>query len=96
MKKLFVGMVVCCVLLITVSYGHAACEGDVNCSGGVDGSDLAAFAADYGTAGCGNCDDVASEIDDLKSRIAQLEALLAGVTRSVDGNTIIWLSIKLK
>jgi hypothetical protein len=60
----------------------SACEGDLNCDGATDGTDLAAFAADFGTTGCGNCDDVISRIDELENRIAQLEALLLNVTRN--------------
>ena len=58
------------------SIGWSACEGDLNCSGVVDGSDLAVFASSYGTTGCGTCEDVIAQINDLQSRVAQLEALL--------------------
>ena len=58
MKRLFISMVVCFVLLNTVRIGYSECEGDINCSGGVDGTDLAMFAEDFGTTGCGTCDDV--------------------------------------
>jgi hypothetical protein len=76
---------VCVVSLLSfiiISYGYPACEGDLNCSGTVDGSDLALLAADFGTTGCGNCDDVVARIDELENRIAQLEELLQHITSS--------------
>lgn len=51
----------------------AICEGDFDCDGDVDGSDLAVFAANFGTTGCGTCDDVIGLIQALESRIADLE-----------------------
>jgi thiol-disulfide isomerase/thioredoxin len=75
------------VLFSMVSVGYSACEGDLNCSGTVEGSDLAIFAADFGTSGCGTCDDVIGQIDELENRIAQLEALLLRVTREGDDIT---------
>ena len=32
----------------------AQCEGDLNCDGTIDGSDLAVFAANFGSIGCPN------------------------------------------
>ena len=66
-------MVVCFVLLNTFRIGHSACEGDINCCGGVDGTDLGTFAADFGTTGYGTCDDVIELIQALESRIESLE-----------------------
>jgi hypothetical protein len=45
---------------------------------------LAIFAADFGTTGCGDCDDVIARIQDLEDRVTQLEALLQNVTRIGD------------
>jgi hypothetical protein len=56
-----------------VSHGWSACEGDTNCDGVVDGLDLAALAADFGTTGCGTCENVLDLIQALESRIAALE-----------------------
>jgi hypothetical protein len=49
---------------------NSICEGDLNCNGNIDGSDLAMFAAAYGTTGCGSCADVLDKIDELEDRIA--------------------------
>jgi hypothetical protein len=85
MKKSFITTWVFLLLSVILNgYGYSACEGDINCSGTVDGSDLALLAADFGTTGCGTCDDVATLIDELEDRIAQLEALLQNVTRNGD------------
>ena len=86
MKKLNTMGLVFFVLLSMVSGGYSACEGDITCNGTVDGSDLAMFAADFGTTGCGTCDDVVARIEDLEDKIAQLETLLQHFTRS--GNDI--------
>ncbi len=40
------------ILLIYYLPAVAICEGDLNCDGVVDGSDLAEFAGDYGYPGC--------------------------------------------
>ena len=40
------------VLFSMVSVGYSACEGDFDCDGDVDGSDLAVFAADFGRTDC--------------------------------------------
>jgi hypothetical protein len=72
------------ILFSMVSVGYSACEGDLTCNGTVDGSDLAIFAADFGTTGCGDCDDVIARIQDLEDRVTQLEALLQNVTRIGD------------
>ena len=72
-RLLFFLIIVVLVLLGFVSYGWSACEGDTNCDGDVDGLDLAALTADFGTAGCGTCEDVIDLIDALESRIAALE-----------------------
>ena len=61
-------------------------RGDLNCDGVVDGLDLADFSSDFGTTGCGTCDDVIARIDELETRIAQLESLLQHFTRI--GNVI--------
>ena len=42
------------VLFSMVSVGYSACEGDFDCDGDVDGSDLAVFAADFGRTDCSN------------------------------------------
>jgi hypothetical protein len=76
------------------SIGWSTCEGDLNCDGDTDGSDLALFANDFGTTGCGTCDDVISEINALKDRIAVLENLLAGAIRN--GNTIQFRGVNLQ
>ena len=81
MRKLFIGLLVCCVVLITFRDGYTECEGDINCSGVVDGSDLAAFAADFGTTGCGSCDDVIARMEELEVKLAVLEELLEHFTR---------------
>ena len=74
MKKLLITVgVVAFVVMSIVGYGFSACEGDINCSGTVDGSDLALFAADFGTTGCGTCDDVITRLDELEARIEYLE-----------------------
>ena len=85
MKKLFISSVVCFVFLITVSTGFPECEGDINCSGGVDGSDLAMLAASFGSTGCGTCDDVISEMEALKEKVAVLEDLLQLLPDRSDG-----------
>jgi hypothetical protein len=83
MKKIYIiAWMVLLLLFLMVGYGNSACEGDINCNGTVDGSDVALFAADFGTTGCGNCDDVIARIDELENRIAQLEALLLNITRN--------------
>ena len=85
MNRLFIAVGLFSFMLFSMGgVCHSQCEGDITCDGVIDGSDLAMLAADFGTTGCGTCDDVASEIDELKNRIAQLEELLAGVTRSAD------------
>jgi hypothetical protein len=86
MRKLFIGMLVCSVVFITFRDGYTECEGDINCSGAVDGSDLAALAADFGTTGCGSCDDVIARMEGLENKVAMLEELLEHFTR--DGNNI--------
>ena len=86
MKKLFINAAVCFVLLITVSIGYSECEGDINCSGGVDGTDLAMLATDFGTTGCGTCDDVITRMEELEDKVALLEELLQHFSRN--GNDI--------
>ncbi len=81
MRKLKTIGLVFFVLFSLVSVGYSACEGDINCSGNVDGSDLALVAADFGTTGCDNCDNVIARIDELEEKIAQLEAKLEHFTR---------------
>jgi hypothetical protein len=61
------------VLFSMVSVGYSACEGDFDCDGDVDGSDLAVFAADFGRTDCGPCEDVIDLIEALESRIESLE-----------------------
>ena len=85
MKKLSILFgVLSLVMVFIVGNGYSACEGDINCSGTVDGADLALLATDFGTTGCGTSDDVVARIDELENRIAQLEALLENVTRISD------------
>jgi hypothetical protein len=86
MRKLNMICLVFFVLFSMVSVSYSACEGDLNCGGDVDGSDLALFAADFGTTGCGNCDDVVARIEELEDKIAELEKLLKHFTRS--GNNV--------
>ena len=87
MKGLFVGMgVVVFVLLCMVGIAYAACEGNLNCNGVSDGSDLALFAADFGTTGCGTCDDVINRLTELEDKVALLEELLQHFTRN--GNEV--------
>ena len=93
MRKLNMICLVFFVLFSMVSVSYSACEGDLNCDGDVDGSDLAFFAADFGTTGCGNCDDVVARIDELEDRIAQLEALLKNVARK--GNDITFSGVNV-
>ena len=73
MRKLNTMSIVFFVLFSTVSVGYSACDGDTNCDGVVDGLDLAALAADFGTTGCGTCEDVIDLIEALESRIESLE-----------------------
>lgn len=48
-----------CVVLTLLMFGSPnggqACEGDLNCSGTVDGADLAIFANSFGSTGCSTC-----------------------------------------
>lgn len=68
------------VLIFMGNVGYSACEGDLDCDGDTDGADLSLLAADYGTTGCGTCDDVIDRIGELEDKIAQLEAKLQYVT----------------
>jgi hypothetical protein len=77
--NLFLAVLVAIVGMATT--GWPGCDGDIDCSGAVDGSDLATFAADFGTTGCGTCADVIALIDELEDRILQLETILSGVSR---------------
>ena len=87
MKSIIISVgVVCFVLLNTVGIGHSECEGDINCSGTIDGSDLAILAADFGTIGCGTCDDVITRMEELEDKVVLLEQLLQHFSR--DGNDI--------
>jgi hypothetical protein len=93
MRKLKTMGLVFFVLFSLVRVGYSACEGDLNCDGDTDGADLALLAADFGTIGCGNCDDVmaliwelSNRISDLERDITQLESLLQHFRR--DGNDI--------
>jgi len=94
MRKLNTMSFVFFVLFSMVSVAYSECEGDLNCNGGVDGSDLAMFAADYGTSGCDTCGDVISRIEELEDMVAQLEALLQNVTRN--GNDIIFEAVNVQ
>jgi len=74
MRKLFLTIAVSLVFLFLTSFqSFAQCEGDFDCDGDVDGSDLAIFAADFGRTDCGTCDDVIGRIEALESRIESLE-----------------------
>lgn len=73
MKKIYLVFLVSLGLFGLVSNGWPACEGDTNCDGVVDGLDVATLAADFGTTGCGTCEDVIDLIDALESRITALE-----------------------
>lgn len=86
MKKLFITLVVALVPLTTVSIGYSECGGDVNCSGAVDGSDLAILAADIGTTGCGTCDVFIARMKELEDKVGLLEDLLQHFSRN--GNDI--------
>jgi len=94
MRKLNTMSLVFFVLFSMVSVSYSECEGDLNCNGGVDGSDLAMFAADYGTSGCDTCDDVIRRIEELEDMVAQLEALLQNVTRN--GSDIIFEAVNVQ
>ena len=53
MRKLFLIIAVSLVFLFLTSFqSFAECEGDFDCDGDVDGSDLAVFAADFGRTNC--------------------------------------------
>ena len=84
MKRLYNTLIAFFVLLATVNLGYSACEGDINCSGVVDGSDLATLAADFGTTGCGSCDDVIGRLAELEGKVAFLGQLLEHFTRNGD------------
>ena len=56
----------------------------MNCDGDIDGADLALLAADFGTTGCGTCDDVIARIEALENRIALLEFLVPFVILDFD------------
>lgn len=77
-------LMVICFSMVMPANGWSQCEGDVDCNGVVDGSDLALLASSYGTTGCGSCDDVVNRIEQLESQVAQLVALLKGVYKSDD------------
>jgi hypothetical protein len=62
MRRNFVLLALALILCSFTSIGWSACEGDLNCNGVVDGFDLAAFAASFGTTGCGACNDDISEV----------------------------------
>jgi hypothetical protein len=94
MRALYLLFAVIITNIIFSSIGWSTCEGDLNCDGVTDGTDLAIFANDFGTTGCGNCDDVIARIQDLENRVTQLEALLQNVTRI--GNTIIFEAVNLQ
>ena len=68
MKKLYTITLVFFVLFSMVSVVYSACEGDITCNGTVDGSDLAIFATNFGTTGCGTCDDVVARIEELEDK----------------------------
>ena len=86
MRKLNIMGLVFFVLFSMVSVGYSACEGDLTCNGTIDGSDLAMFAADFGTTGCGNCDDVINRLTEPEDKVALLEELLQHFTRN--GNDV--------
>ena len=86
MRKLNTMGLVFFVLFSMVSVGYSACEGDLNCDGDADGADMALFAADFGTTGCGTCDDVITRLTELEDKVALLEELLQHFTRN--GNDV--------
>jgi hypothetical protein len=87
MKKYITSFSICSLVFFLSTFSVlAVCDGDLNCDGSTDGSDLAIFAGDFGQTGCDTCDDLLNRIDQLENRIAQLESLLQNVTRS--GNDI--------
>jgi thiol-disulfide isomerase/thioredoxin len=75
------------VFAFLVNAGFAACLGDLNCDGVVDGTDLSTFADDFGTTDCGSCEGVMSLISELENRIKDLEDLLENVVLIDDGTT---------
>lgn len=59
MKKLFLVTGLILVFLgFTSIPGLAQCEGDFDCDGDVDGSDLSVFAADFGRTDCSPCESL--------------------------------------
>jgi hypothetical protein len=56
MKKANLFLLVALILFGFAQYGGSACDGDFDCDGDVDGSDLAVFAADFGRTDCGPCE----------------------------------------
>lgn len=85
MQRILVGPVLAgLVLLAAIGSAHGQCAGDIDCSGTVDGADLALLAADFGTTGCGSCDDVLARVEDLENQVAALQELLQFVSR--EGN----------
>jgi hypothetical protein len=77
------------------------CEGDFDTDGDVDGTDLAAFAADFGRTNCppGELCYTKTEVDalvaDLQSQIDELKDLLAGVTRNVNDITFSGVNVRI-
>jgi len=56
MKKANLILLALLILFGFGQYGWSVCEGDFDCDGDVDGSDLAVFAADFGRTDCGPCE----------------------------------------
>lgn len=65
--------IVLSLIIFTKPVFAEPCDGDLNCDGVVDGTDLAEFATTYGASACGTCADVISELEQLKDRIEYLE-----------------------
>ena len=72
MRKLYLILVIIVTCFYFTSLSWSACQGDINCNGLTDGADLALFAADFGTTGCGTCDDVITQINEMRNALCQL------------------------
>ena len=76
MKQLQNIIIVFLLMFSLAEIGWSQCAGDVNCDGVVDGLDVSILAADFGTTGCGNCDNVIARVEELEEKVAVLEDLL--------------------
>jgi hypothetical protein len=67
MRLLYLFLTIIITIFCFASLSWSACEGDLDCDGVVDGSDLALFADSFGDAGCSACADLQNRIDVAKS-----------------------------